>query len=356
MRRVFPAGAVCLAVVLAAGTACAAGRTESGPTSSPAAPPPKDFRVTLLSEHAKFTHGVALSSNGERALTSSLEELADPPHGSVTLWDLTDPLRPRATPLVPDRGGTAVEVALSGDGRRAATFHARGELTLWDLADPAHPSPRKLAAKGVTSLALSHDGRYAIAGGDQGVHFWDLADPDQVRKTMLLGTGDPTYSYDVALSDDANRALVNYRADDGGGGDGGVMLYDLSDRSEPEAYALLRNGGYTSADAVALSGDGNTALVGYRHWTTYHEFVTYWDLRTWDKTELRPMTGWKVVPGVDGGTTRGWDLALDHDGKRALITAHDVYAPLADPNPPPSEVQFWALDTLTGFARFPAPG
>ncbi|MFG1904847.1 WD40 repeat domain-containing protein [Micromonospora carbonacea] len=304
-----------MAVVLAAGTACAAGRTESGPTSSPAAPPPKDFRVTLLSEHAKFTHGVALSSNGERALTSSVAELADPPHGSVTLWDLTDPLKPRATPLVPDRGGTAVEVALSGDGRRAATFHARGELTLWDLADP-----------------------------------------DQVRKTMLLGTGDPTYSYDVALSDDANRALVNYRADDGGGGDGGVMLYDLSDRSEPEAYALLRNGGYTSADEVALSGDGNTALVGYRHWTTYHEFVTYWDLRTWDKTELRPMTGWKVVPGVAGGTTWGWDLALDHDGKRALITAHDVYAPLADPNPPPSEVQFWALDTLTGFTRFPAPG
>lgn len=355
MRRTSLAGLSCVAaVLLATSTACSAGKTPSGAANPPTAQAPKDFRVTLLSEQTNIAHGVAMSSNGERALTSSVEEMADPPHGSVSLWDLSDPLQPRASALVPDRGGTAREVALSGDGRHAATFDLRGELTLWDLADPAHPSPRKLAAKGVTSLALNYDGRYAISGGDEGVHFWDLANPNQVRKKMLLGVGKySTDWYEVAISDDAKRALVSHQS---GNGDGGVMVYDLSNRAAPEGYSLIRNGGYYSSNTVALSGDGNTALVGYHHWTTYKNFVTYWDLRTWDKTELRPMTGWKIVPDASGGSALLWEIALNHDGKRALIARHEVPAPEVEPNPPPSEVQLWALDTLTGFPRFPSPG
>ncbi|WP_128763666.1 LVIVD repeat-containing protein [Micromonospora sp. MW-13] len=341
------------AVLLATSTACSAGKTSSRSANSPTIQPPKDFRVTFLSEATNIVHGVAISSNGERALTSSVEEAADPPHGSVSLWDLSDPLRPRASALIPDRGGTALKVALSGDGRHAVTTNLRGELTLWDLSDPSNPTSRRLAAKRVTSLALNYDGRYAISGGDEGVHFWDLTNPNQPRKEMLLGMGKySTDWYEVAISADAKRALVSHQS---GNGEGGVMVYDLSNPANPEGYSLIRNADYHSSNTVALSGDGNTALVGYHHWTTYNNFVTYWDLRTWDKTELRPMTGWKITPDT-GGSVVQWEIALNHDGKRALIAQRNDPAPKDEPNPPRSEVQLWALDTLAGFPRFSPTG
>ncbi|OZV81669.1 hypothetical protein CA850_10935 [Micromonospora echinospora] len=341
---------ICLAaVLLATGTACSADETPGESPRTATVQPPKDFRVTILSEPAGTAHSVAMSSDGKRAVTSSVQEDADPPHGSVSLWDLTDPLQPRASELIPDRGGTAVKVAMSGDGRYAATFHLSGKLTLWDLAHPARPMPRELAAEGVTSLALDHDGHHAISGGSDGVHLWDLTNPSQVRKKQLLGSG--AYSvdyYEVAMSADAKRALVSHQS---GNGDGGVLVYDLSNPASPAAYSLIRNAGYHSANTVALSGDGNIALVGYHHWTTYNNFLTRWDLRTWDKTELRPMTGWKIVPDTPGSVLR-WEVALDQEGKRALIAQrHDPAAPGAT-DPPRSDVQLWALDTLADFPRF----
>ncbi|GAB3805293.1 hypothetical protein GCM10027605_31000 [Micromonospora zhanjiangensis] len=340
-----------VAVVLAVAS-CSAGGAASRAMKRLTAPPPKDFRVTLLSEATKLAHGVAMSSDGRRAVTSSVDEYADPPHGSVSLWDLSDPLRPRAAALIPDRDGTALKVALSGDGRRAATFHRSGKLTLWDLADPARPVSRELPAKGVTSLALSHDGRYAISGGDDGVQFWDLADPGQVRKRQLQGSSEyDVRSYEVALSADAKRALVSDQAGDGGGG---VTVYELADPANPEARPLIRNADHHSANTVALSGDGNVAVVGYHHWTTYNNFLTYWDLRTWDRTELRPMTGRKIAPDTMGSIVR-WEVALDQEGKHVLLAQRNDSLPEDPSNPPPSTVQLWALDTLSGFPRFSLP-
>ncbi|MFC4008609.1 hypothetical protein ACFOY2_15365 [Nonomuraea purpurea] len=335
-----------IAAVLAVTTiaSCAADK----PAAKSTAAPPRDFRVTLL--HDEVYHGVALSAGAERAVISSVNLEARPPRGSVAVWDLSDPMSPRSSPLIPDRGGTDVEVALSGDGKHAATFTIRGQLTLWDLTDLAKPSSRTLTDKGLRDFALNHDGRYAMSSGDAGVHFWDLTDPDRPRKRQLLARGtydDSTYA--VALSGDARRALVSpilkYN-------EGEVTLWNLSDPTHPEAYVLLRNVDYYAANSVALSGDGNHALIGFHRWTTYEDLITYWDLRTWDKSELRPMTGWKIIPeGMESAWH--WRVSLDQDGKHALI-AKSSYVP--GPEGPPytnkSTVRFWALDSLSSFGRF----
>jgi WD40 repeat protein len=343
MKRLWFATTVLLAAV-----ACSAGEKPLQPPTKPAesetpiAKMPENFRVTLMADDGRFAHGVALSADAKRALVGSAEETSDPPHGSVTLWDLTDPRRPRSSPLIPDRGGTDFHVALSGDGKHAATFDVTGKVTLWDLTDPAQPTSRTLAAKGVRTLAFNQDAGYAISGGDKGVHLWDLRDPDRPRKSLLLAQGKyMNFTFRVAMSADGRRALVS---DSNDSGDGGVTIWNLSDPDNPEEYVLLRNKSYYSANTIALSGDGQRALVGFHHLTTYNNFLTYWDLRTWDKTELTPMTGWKITPDTVGSVDR-WEVSLDHDGRKALVTKYND-----------ADVQLWGLDDLSRFRRFTLSG
>jgi WD40 repeat protein len=349
MRRAFLAF-----VLLSALVACSADGGTADPAKPPSADPlPKNFRITLLSEATRIGHGVALSGDGRRALVSSVEENTDPPHGSVTLWDLSDPRRPQSSVFIPDRGGMALKVALSADGRHAATFNPIGKVTLWDLSDPSGTASRILVDRGVQSIALNSDASRAITGGREGVHLWDITDPTSPRKRRLLAPAMyAAETFDVAMSADGRKALVS-RSDGAGGGE--VMLYELSaDLAEPKAYTLLRNAGYNTANTVALSGDGNIALVGYHYALTYTNFLTYWDLRTWDRTELRRTTGWKIIPDTRGSVLR-WEVALDHSGRRALIAQYNDVPDPADPNPPTSDVWLQGLDTLDGFPRFEAP-
>jgi WD40 repeat protein len=344
MRRLWPA-----AIVLAFAVACSTGGNHSRPKAKEPTPPPKNFRVTLLSEPIQVAHGVALSSDGKRALISSAEETTDPPHGSVSLWDLSDPLHPRHSTFIPDRGGIAPAVALSGDGKHAATFNPVGKVTLWDLSDPAKPTSRPFPWERVRSLAFDNDAGSAISAGDNGVYFWDLSDPGHPRKTQLLAESkEENLFYDVAMSADGKRALVNVQS---GGGSGDVTVWDLSNPSAPEEYALLRNENYYGATTVALSGDGNHALVSYHRSIDYTNLLSYWDLRTWDKSELRPMVGRKVIPDT-GGSTLQWETALDYHGERVLIAQENEPDGMTESKRSVAEVRFWALDTLDRFPPF----
>jgi Novel STAND NTPase 1/WD domain, G-beta repeat len=114
--------------------------------------------------------------------------------GTIRLWDVADPARPRLLGQ-PLKVGEAVEsVAFSPDGRTLASSTYFGTVVLWDISDPAHPVALGLplmAGSGIVySVAFSPDGRTLASGGDDGmVRLWDVARPAHPRRLGSLTAG-----------------------------------------------------------------------------------------------------------------------------------------------------------------------
>ena len=153
-------------------------------------------------------------------------------------------------------------VALSGDGRRAATGHLDGTIAIWDV--PAcrvtaklqlpklllSERLNKLNGWAINALAMSGDGQLLLAGGkDLRLALWDL-DLNKVRHMM---PGHLNSIHSVAMSRDAGMGLS-------GGWAGEVHAWDLRTGDELWSKPFSAKGGH-NADAVAFSSDGRLAVV-----------------------------------------------------------------------------------------------
>jgi serine/threonine protein kinase len=129
-----------------------------------------------LEGHERFVTAAALSADGRLALSGAREVFQDEgrphPDGSVRLWDAE---QGRERQRLADGVGGVWAVALSGDGRRALAAGQDGSVLLLDPATgqtlwrfPGHGSP-------VAAVALSADGAFALSGGVDGtVRLWRL--------------------------------------------------------------------------------------------------------------------------------------------------------------------------------------
>ncbi|WP_432830948.1 hypothetical protein [Dactylosporangium sp. CA-092794] len=117
----------------------------------------------------------------------------------ATLWDISEPARPRRrySPLI---GSTvAGATATSSDGRtvliagRSSSSEAAEPLvTIWNAADSARPSQSQFATCDTTALAYSEASRLAaVACADGTLTIWNLADPARPVNAGVLvrGTG-----------------------------------------------------------------------------------------------------------------------------------------------------------------------
>src|SRR5262249_7076536 len=128
--------------------------------------------------------------------------------------DAVVPARPPAAE--PTRGRPVLAVALSADGRRAASGGDDGNVTLWDPATrtatrtlPGHTRP-------VRAVALSGDGSRVVSGGQDGtVRVWDAESGAMIRSL----TASRGFVLGVAVSADGGTCAA-------ASVDGKVMVWD----------------------------------------------------------------------------------------------------------------------------------
>jgi WD40 repeat protein len=201
---------------------------------------------------------VAFTPDGRSLVTDGS---ADGKNFDVRVWDVSTG-RERAR-----LGGRPTRIhclAVSPDGRAAATGAADGTVTLWDLDAGQEKLTLKAYQMYAFAVAFSPDGRTLIAGGADGrVRVWDVGPGGafgQPRYGPLEYDGNV---YAVAVSPDGATVAA-------GGGNyasGDVRLWDLEtgqDRATLPARAGLLWGVAFSPDGRALYGGGGDGTV--RRW------------------------------------------------------------------------------------------
>ena len=178
-----------------------------------------------------------------------------------------------------------------------------------------------------SSVALSADGNTAIVGGyndnaDNGAAWvftrsggvWSQQGPKLVGSGAV---GAARQGSSVALSADGNTAIVGGQADNAGTGAAWVFTRSggVWSQQGPKLVGSGAVGAAFQGDSVALSADGNTAIVG--------GFTDNAGGATWVFTRsggVWSQQGAKLVgTGTVGAARQGYSVALSADGNTAIV-------------------------------------
>ena len=192
------------------------------------------------------------------------------------------------------------------------------------------------------SVALSADGNTALVGGprdngDVGAAWvFTRSGSAWIEQAKLVGTGavgGARQGWSVALSADGNTALVGGPHDNGdiydSSGAGAAWVFTRSGSTwSQQGSKLVGTGavasglGIQQGSGVALSADGNTALVG--GWEDHSDVGAAWVFTrsgsTW--TQQGPkLVGTGALNQF--GVYQGYSVALSADGNTALVGGHN---------------------------------
>ncbi|HTY58345.1 MAG TPA: T9SS type A sorting domain-containing protein [Bacteroidota bacterium] len=192
-------------------------------------------------------------------------------------------------------------------------------------------TPGTSPARQGTSVALSADGSTAIVGGpgdnSRSGAAWIYTRTDGIwtqQGGKLVGTGavdgliGASQGQSVSLSADGNTAIVGGPLDSSGYGAVWVFTRNAGVWSQQggKLAATTASGEALQGWSVALSGDGNTAIVGgiYDLNNAGAAWIFVRANGTWTQQ------GFKLY-GVDAGegANQGWSVALSADGNRAIM-------------------------------------
>jgi WD40 repeat protein/transcriptional regulator with XRE-family HTH domain len=204
---------------------------------------------------------VAFSPDGHLVATGADD-------GSVRLFDVSDPARPRPVADARDAGTPVYTVAFAPDGTAVAAASVDNFVRLWRVSgDRLALAGRPLGgmASYAIGLAFSPNSKtLAVGSADKTVHLWDVADP---AHPVALGrplTGPSGYVWAAAFNPSGTMLAVGVT-------DGTVWLWNVADPAHPALIATLT----TPADhvyGVAFSPSGGQLAA-----TSYEGTVHLWD-------------------------------------------------------------------------------
>lgn len=239
---------------------------------------------------------IAISPDGKTAASGSTD-------GTLRIWDLE---KNKEVHVLRKHWGDVFCAAFTPDGNSVLTGSRDKTLRLWNVKEGSITWEREEHTEWVVSLAISADGSTAVSGsGDGTLRRWDLRSGQCTRVI-----GHPLRQvWSVAITPDGSKALA-------ASWDQSIRKWDLGLWDLNTAMRLQDLEGHqTRILSLAITGDGKRALSGSDDAT-----LRLWDLET-GKT-LRVLEGhrdtvWKAVLASDGrkavtgsgdGTLRIWDL------------------------------------------------
>jgi WD40 repeat protein len=218
--------------------------------------------------------------------------------GSATRWGVASGERLATSQYA---GGAVSCAAFAGDGRSvfSASDGRADAIDVWDFNTGKVLRTLRWKAEPVTSLAVSHDGRIALAGFGSGtVRLWDPLHPD--ADEIRSFSAHPGRVTGVAFVPAAGMYLS-------AGDDGVVKLWGSTSGSKPRTFAGHRG----SVHALGASADGMCVASGGDD-----QNLCLWDFgRVAKEREFE-----RTVPGACQALSR------DPGSSKALATLGDWYA------------------------------
>jgi len=219
---------------------------------------------------SRFKSVVTFSPDGRFALSGSSDERKmiksssrtkvrnDGGDYTLRLWDVATGKEIQS--FAGHTGGVS-SIAFSPDGSFALSGSWDDTLRLWDVA--AGKQIRSFAGHtgGVDSIAFSPDGRFALSGGDDTLCLWEVATGKEIRS---FAEQESSLVQSVAFSPDGRFALS-------GSLNRTLCLWDVATGKQIRSFA-----GHTDVvNSVAFSPDGKFVLSGSDDSTT-----RLWDINT----------------------------------------------------------------------------
>ncbi|MEU8396748.1 hypothetical protein AB0C28_16290 [Nonomuraea sp. NPDC048892] len=267
--------------------------------------------------HTGPVERVAYRPDGRVAVTASGDTTA-------RLWNVTDPLRPKAMGVAKGHTGGVLAAAFSKDGKTLATASADGTARLWNVSDPA--SPRALSTlKGhkeqVTSVAFSPKGDVLLTASADGTgRLWNVKDTAKPAAVSVLSRQSALTR--AVFSPDGRLAAL-------AGTGGTIAILDVLTPAQPKSLATLTSqegavrGAAFSPDGLNLATSSATGAV-----------------QVWD------ITATKLLGTARGHSASVDDVAYSPDGSVLASASADATVRLWSMESP-SEPELTA--TLAGF-------
>jgi WD40 repeat protein/transcriptional regulator with XRE-family HTH domain len=245
----------------------------------------------------------------------------------LTQWDITNWREQQM--LYTDIGDYGAPLAISQDGRLAATGYSDGTLHLWNLGNSLDYQTFNTGLSFPDSIAVSPDGQSLLLGntdaGTQSVILWDIAGARVIRAFNDIGTNPDS----TVFSPDGNFAIASGYAVNG---QPALMVWNLQNG---EVACHLENP-QANFRSLALSPDGRFLLTG-------SQVDVLNNLILWDVQSCKIVRHFNVNPGED---VTG--IAFSSDGKWAITgTAWSKRVILWDVNMG-QEVKRFAFENASG--------
>jgi hypothetical protein len=192
------------------------------------------------------------------------------------------------------------------------------------------------------SVAISGDGNTAIVGAFQedtggtsagAAYIFTRSGTSWSEQQKIQASdkqGGDYFGQDVAISEDGNTAIVGaYREDTGGSQAGAAYIFTWSGTTWTQQQKIQASDKQASDEfgkSVAISGDGNTAIVGARVedavvgsntiWSTGAAYIFTWSGTTWSEQQ-------KIQASDKQGDDQfGQDVAISGDGNTVIVGAY----------------------------------